>query len=248
MMVAGLAGSRACDGTGAVSDVGPPDGMAGAAGTFVGVEGCRVAGAAPRGRGVAAAAPEAEAGLGRPCGARSAGAATPGTTADEPAGDAGHAAGLAPAAGPLAVDLPAPGRTPACRRPDRSSHRADGTGEPGLGLQADSGRAARPRVPGRGIHGAADPEAASDPARAAAHPLDMAAVPAFAGLDHAGLRLFPRRLRGHFAPRLCVLRDGGRHSSRPCPGRDPAPGRRMDGAAGPEPADGPGGARRPVAG
>jgi putative transposase len=29
-------------------------------------------------------------------------------------GDAGHAAALAPAAGPLAVDLPSEGRTPAC--------------------------------------------------------------------------------------------------------------------------------------
>jgi len=35
-----------------------------------------------------------------------------------------------PAAGPLAVDLPSPGRTPACRCPPRGADRADGAGEP----------------------------------------------------------------------------------------------------------------------
>ena len=43
-----------------------------------------------------------------------------------------------------------------------------------------------------------------------------------------------------------VLRDRGEHPPRPYPGRDRAPGRGVDRAAGPEPADGPGGARRPV--
>ena len=65
-----------------------------------------------------------------------------------------------------------------------------------------------------------------------------------AGRHDAGLRLLPRRLRGDLAPALRVLRDRGRHPPRPCPGRDRAPGRRVDGAAGPEPADGPRGARR----
>jgi transposase len=40
--------------------------------------------------------------------------------------------------------------------------------------------------------------------------------------------------------RLYVLRDRGRHPPCPCPGRDRAPGRRVDHPAGPEPADGPG--------
>jgi hypothetical protein len=42
------------------------DWLDGAAGGFGGVEGCRVAGAAPRGRGAAAAELQARAGLGRP--------------------------------------------------------------------------------------------------------------------------------------------------------------------------------------
>jgi hypothetical protein len=44
--------------------------------------------------------------------ARCLGLPAPQAAADEPAGDAGHAAALALAAGPLAVDLPSEGRTP----------------------------------------------------------------------------------------------------------------------------------------
>ena len=65
--------------------------------------------------GAAAAAPQAEAGLGRPGGTGCPGPAAPGAVAESPAGDAGHAAALAPAAGPPTVDLPAPARTPASR-------------------------------------------------------------------------------------------------------------------------------------
>jgi putative transposase len=68
---------------------------------------------------------------------------------DGPPGHARHAAALAPAASRLAVDIPSPGRTPAGRRRARGADRADGAREPGLGLQADPGRAARPGVPGR---------------------------------------------------------------------------------------------------
>jgi putative transposase len=59
-----------------------------------------------------------------------------------------------------------------------------------VGLPADPGRAARPRLPGRGVYGAAGAEAAADTARAAAQPHYLAAVPAHPGRDHAGLRLF----------------------------------------------------------
>src|SRR5215471_5711852 len=123
-----MAGSRACDGSHALLDVHPRGRVDGAAGAFGGVEGRRAAGAAPGGRGAAAAAPEAEAGLGRPGGIRRPDPATAKIPAEVPAGDAGHAAGLAPAAGPLAVDLPSPGRTPACRCPPRGADRADGAG------------------------------------------------------------------------------------------------------------------------
>src|SRR5690348_9564613 len=105
MVCAGLAGSRACDGTDALSDVHAPDWLDGASGAFVGVEGRRVAGAAPRGCGAAAPAPETEAGLGRSGGAGRLGPAAPETAADESAGHAGHAAALASATGPLAMDL-----------------------------------------------------------------------------------------------------------------------------------------------
>src|SRR5689334_12267512 len=64
---------------------------------------------------------------------------------------------------------------------------ADGAGEPGLGLQADPGRVARPWVPGGGFYGAAGAEAPADPARASAEPLDVEAVPARPGIHDAGL-------------------------------------------------------------
>src|ERR1035437_255238 len=98
--VSRLAASRVCDGTDAVSDVRPAARVEGAAGTFVGVEGRRVAGAAPGDRGAAAAEPQTEAGLGRPDGDRCPGAAAPETVADEPPGHAGHAAAMAPATTP----------------------------------------------------------------------------------------------------------------------------------------------------
>ena len=68
VVVVELASSRACDGTDALPHVRPPDGLDGTAGAFFGVEGRRVADAAPRSLGAAAAEPPAEAGLGRPGG------------------------------------------------------------------------------------------------------------------------------------------------------------------------------------
>src|SRR6266705_2431660 len=242
----GLSVSRACDSTDALPGLRPPDRVDGVAGTFDGVEGRRAAGAAPGGGGAAAAGPQAQAGLGGPDGDRRPGAAAPETVADEPAGDAGHAVALAPASGPLAVDLSPPRRTPAGRRPGRGADRADGAGEFGLGLQADPGRTARPRLPGRSVYSAEGAEAAGDTARAEPLPVDVAAVPAQSGIHHVGVRLLPRRLRGDLAACLRVLRDRGEHPPRPYSGRDRAPGRGVDRAAGPEPADGPRGARRPV--
>jgi hypothetical protein len=66
--------------------------------------------------------PEAEAGLGRPSGARRAGPAVAQAAADGSAGEAGHAAAaLALPAGPLALGLSPPGWPPAGRC--RSSRR-----------------------------------------------------------------------------------------------------------------------------
>jgi len=53
--IVGLTASRAYDGTNALPDVRPPGWVDGAAGALVGVEGRRAAGAAPAGRGAAAA-------------------------------------------------------------------------------------------------------------------------------------------------------------------------------------------------
>src|ERR1700722_14647720 len=53
VMVAGLAGSRVCDGTDSLPDVRSPGRVDGASGPVVSVEGRRAAGAAPGGRGAA---------------------------------------------------------------------------------------------------------------------------------------------------------------------------------------------------
>src|SRR5580693_2912965 len=99
MMASWLAGSRACDGTDALPDVRRRDRVAGA---VVGGEGSGAAGAAAGGVRAAPPAPAAEAGLGRPGGAGCSDAAASPVLAGRPAGDAGHAAALAPADGPLA--------------------------------------------------------------------------------------------------------------------------------------------------
>ena len=112
-----LAASQACDGTGALPNVRPLGRLDGAAGTLGGVEGRRTADAAPRGRRAAAEEPQAEAELGRSGGTRRPGQAAPQAGADESAGDTRHSAGLASAAGPLAVDLSSQERwIGSCRR------------------------------------------------------------------------------------------------------------------------------------
>src|SRR6266576_780373 len=87
--------------------------------------------------------------------------------ADEPTGEAGDALALAPSAGPLAVDLSPPRRSAAGRCQARGADCADGAGEPGLGLPADPGRAARPGRPGRRLHDTAGAETVADTASAA---------------------------------------------------------------------------------
>src|SRR5229473_1487820 len=141
---------------------------------------------------------------------------------------------------------PPPRRPAAGRCQARGADCADGAGEPGLGLPADPGRAARPGRPGRRLHDTTGAATAADIASAAAQPPELAAVPAHPGVHDAGVRFVPRGLCSHRAPLLPVLRDRNRRPLCACPQRDRAPGRRLDGAAGTEPADGSGGARRPV--
>src|SRR5262245_31625976 len=57
-----LEASQACDSTDALPDLRPPGRVDGAFRPFFGLEGCRAAGAAPGGRGAAAAESETEAG------------------------------------------------------------------------------------------------------------------------------------------------------------------------------------------
>ena len=64
-----------------------------------------------------------------------------------------------------------------------------------MGLPADPGRTARSRHPRRGVHSAPGAETAADTSSAAAQPADLAAVPAYAGIDHARVRLLPCGLR-----------------------------------------------------
>src|SRR6516164_7430433 len=111
-----LAGLQACDGTDGLSDVRTLGWVARAAGTVVGGDGRRTAGAPTGGCGAAPPAPRTEAGLGRPGDARRPGPAAPQAAAGESAGDPGHAAALAPAAGRLAVDVPLSSRSAAGRR------------------------------------------------------------------------------------------------------------------------------------
>jgi len=63
----------------------------------------------------------------------------PKAAAAEPASNAGHDAALAPAADPLALGLSPQERQAADRCQARGADRADGAGEPRLGLPADPG-------------------------------------------------------------------------------------------------------------
>jgi len=69
---------------------------------------------------------------------------------------------------------------------------------------------------------------------------NLAAIPARPGIDHAGHRLLPRRLRGHSPAPVLPIRHGSRHPLRAHPRDHRQPGRSLDCAADPQPADGSG--------
>ena len=99
----------------------------------------------------------------------------------------------------------APSPTP---RPDhRRADRTDGPREPDLGLPAHPRRGTQARLPRRRIHNPQDPQAAADTTGAATVcRYVMATVPPYAGLDHVGRGLLPRRLRGLPEADLRLLR------------------------------------------
>jgi hypothetical protein len=77
--------------------------------------------------------------------------------------DAGDASALAPRAGRAPVDVSAQASRSACeRRRDPCARRAARTGEPGVGLPADPGRAGQPRYQACREHSLDDPEGGGD--------------------------------------------------------------------------------------
>jgi hypothetical protein len=108
-----------------------------------------------------------------------------------------HCPSVAPPTGHPEMDLPEPDRTAASQRPDRHADRAARDREPHRGIQEDSRRADQARPPGRRIHHPPGPQGPEDfPGAETADRRDLAAVPAYLGIDHAGHRLLPRGLRG----------------------------------------------------
>ena len=77
------------------------------------------------------------------------------------------------------MDLSEPTRTPTDQQRTRRVGRADGNGQPELGIPEDPGRAAQTRRPGRRLDDPADPQTPPHPTGAGAiHRHHMAAVPA----------------------------------------------------------------------
>jgi hypothetical protein len=170
----------------ALSHLRPALRLAGLARPVIGLQGCRAARAAARGRRAAPGPSAATAGLGRPGGPRRADPAPAREAASVPAGHPRYHPALAPPPRRPQVDLPAPDGTAASQYQDRHAHRAARHREQQLGVQEDPGRAAQARPPGRRVHHPPGPQSTDDPSGAAtAHRHDMAAVPAHPGVDDA---------------------------------------------------------------
>ena len=138
-------------------------------------------------------------------------------------GHPGHGPALASPPGHQEVDLPEPLRAPTRRPNDRRADRTDGPRERALGLPAHPRRTPQARPPRRRIHHPQDPQTqANTLGTAPDHRHVLATVPTRAGLQHAGRRLLPRRLRPHPETDLRPLRPRSRQPLRPHPRGQPA--------------------------
>jgi hypothetical protein len=126
-------------------------------------QGRRAVGVTARGRGAAPCQPEPPPGLGRPGRVRRPHPLAAHGPPRPSLGHPGHHPALASPPRTQEVDLPEPARTTTDQRHHRRADRADGTGEPELGIHADPGRAAQTRPPRRRLHDPPDPEAPPNP-------------------------------------------------------------------------------------
>ncbi len=164
--------------------------------------------------------------------------AAPGAAA---AGHPGHHAPLAPRHRP-----PPLGRQvhPRQDRPagDPQEHQDPGPpagpGEPRMGIPQDPRGTGRPRNDDSRLNGLGDSQEGRNRPCAAPIRAYLAAVPAFPGRGDPGVRLLHRRpARRHPGP--CPGRHRARHQAHPHPRSHPAPNRRMDRPASPQPDHGP---------
>jgi hypothetical protein len=140
--------------------------------------------------------PKTTLGVGRPSRPRRADPAASDEATRPPPGHRGHHPALAPASRTEEVDLPEPARTTTDQRRPRLTGCADGAGKPELGLPQNPGRAAQTRPPRRRLDGPPDPAPPPDPTGTVSTDRhQLAAVPAYAGRQHVGRGLLPRRLR-----------------------------------------------------
>jgi hypothetical protein len=225
----------------ALSRLRPALRLAGPARPVIGLQGRRAARAAARGSRAAPYPSAAPARLGRPRRPCHADPDPASKAAKAPARHPRHRPALAPPPGHPQVDLSAPDRTAAGQRRDRRANRAARHREQRLGIPADPGRAAQARPPGWRVHDPPGPQGAEDsPGTGAALRHDVAAVPAYPGIDDARHGFLPRGLRGDPAAPVLPVRHGGREPLCAYSRCHREPGRGLDCPADPQPPDGPG--------
>src|SRR6266511_3752003 len=195
----------------------------------------RVARAATRGRGAAPTGRPTASYLARP-GHPVGVEPTPLKGAPTPSpGHTRHPAALASSPDQSPLDASPPPTRPAIDIPGAAApDRADGSGQPDLGLSAHPRRTPPARLQGRAEHRVAAAQTRRRRSCTAPRGSDLAAVPGHAGPEPARVRLLPRRHGAAQAP-VRAVRDRGRQSAGPHSGGDSQHDRSVGHAAGPEP-------------